>query len=36
MVEILGAAFMIVLLLIFAGLGAVMIYALYKMAKEGL
>lgn len=36
MVEIFGAAFMVVLLLILAGLGAVMIYALYKAAKGDL
>ena len=36
MLEILGTAFMMVLLLIFAGLGAIAIYALYKAVKEDL
>lgn len=36
MVEILGAAFIVIFLLIFAGLGAVIIYALYKLVKEDL
>lgn len=34
MVEILGAAFVIVLLLILAGLGTVAIYTLFKMARD--
>lgn len=36
MMEILGALFFLTMILIVAGLGAVVIYALYKMVKEGL
>lgn len=34
MVEILGAAFMIVLLLMLAGLGAALVYAIFKAIKN--
>ena len=36
MMEILGALLFLTMILIVAGLGAVVIYALYKMVKEGL
>lgn len=36
MIEILGALFFLTMILIVAGLGAVIIYALYKVVKEGL
>lgn len=36
MIEILGALFFLTMILIVAGLGAVIIYALYKMVKEDL
>lgn len=36
MIEILGALFFLTMILIVAGLGAVVIYALYKMARDEL
>ena len=36
MIEILGALFFLTMILIVVGLGAVIVYALYKVVKEGL